>query len=76
MREVYKGIVRGGLIELEDDTVLPEGIRVRVIPEDTAVKDSALREWLQEARQLRAQFPMTSDSVEILRHLRQERADR
>ncbi len=74
MREVYTGIVRGKLIELEDDTVLPEGTRVRVIPEDMAGENSALLEWLQEARQLRTQFPMTSDSVEILRHLRQGRA--
>jgi hypothetical protein len=29
-----------------------------------------LKEWLQEARQLRVKLPNTSDSVEILRQLR------
>ncbi|MCI0487239.1 MAG: hypothetical protein L0229_11640 [Blastocatellia bacterium] len=75
MKEIYKGIVRGGLIELENETVLPEGTRVRVIPEERA-ESSALQAWLQEARRLRAQLPVTGDSVEILRQIRQERTDR
>jgi hypothetical protein len=33
-----------------------------------------LKAWLQEARQIRAQIPQTSDSVKILRQLREERA--
>lgn len=34
----------------------------------------SLTAWLREARQLRARLPETSDSVEILRHLREERS--
>jgi hypothetical protein len=76
MREVYKGIVRGRQVELEDDALLPEGTRVQVIPEGLAAETSALRNWLQEARQLRAQLSLGSDSAEILREIRQERAGR
>lgn len=76
MREVYKGIVRGRQVELEDDALLPEGTRVKVIPEGLAVETSSLRNWLHEARQLRAQLSLGSDSAEILREIRQERTGR
>jgi hypothetical protein len=77
----YKGIVKGKLVELEGDVTLPEGTRVNVIPEETATVNIpepslTLKAWLQEARQIRSQLPKTSDSVEILRQLREERADR
>jgi hypothetical protein len=77
----YKGIVKGKLIELEGDVTLPEGTRVSVIPEEsTKVNIPAppltLTAWLQEARQIRSQLPKTSNSVEILRQLREERANR
>lgn len=35
---------------------------------------SDLTKWLREARQIRARLPETSDSVEILRQLREERS--
>jgi len=77
----YKGIVRGSVIELEGDVELPEGTRVSIIPEalHTAwVSPPAvtLHEWLSMARGLRAQLPLTSDSVDILRQLREGRASR
>lgn len=77
----YKGIVKGKLIELEGDITLPEGTRVNVIPEETATVNIpgpslTLKDWLEEARQIRSHLPMTSDSVEILRQLREERANR
>jgi hypothetical protein len=77
----YKGIVKGKLVELEGDVTLPEGTRVSVIPEETATVNIpepslTLKAWLQEARQIRSQLPKTSDSVEILRQLREERANR
>jgi hypothetical protein len=77
----YKGIVKGKLVELEGDVTLPEGTRVNVIPEETATVNISepsltLKAWLQEARQIRSQLPKTSDSVEILRQLREERANR
>jgi hypothetical protein len=35
---------------------------------------SALREWLNNARTMRAELPLTSDSVDILRELREVRS--
>lgn len=77
----YKGIVIGRLVELEGDVTLPEGTRVSVIPEETATikipePSLTLKAWLQQARQTRSQLPKTSDSAEILRQLREERANR
>jgi hypothetical protein len=77
----YKGIVKGKLIELEGDVTLPEGTRVSVIPEESAkvnipAPPLTLTAWLQEARQVCSQLPKTSNSVEILRQLREERANR
>jgi hypothetical protein len=37
-------------------------------------RSPSLTAWLREARQLRVRLPETSDSVEILRHLREERS--
>lgn len=78
---IYKGIARGKRIELEGDTSLPDGTSVRIIPEQPLTANGpqlslSLKEWLQEARQVRAQLPKTSDSVELLRQLREGRAQR
>jgi hypothetical protein len=75
----YKGIVKGKVIEIEGGVALPEGMHVNIIPEwppavNLQQHPMTLKEWLQEARQLRAQLPNTNDSVEILRQLRQRRA--
>ena len=77
----YKGVVKGNVIELEGEAALPEGTRVSIIPEEPAAisvtqKVMTLKEWLWEARQVRAQLPKTSDSVDILRQLRERRASR
>jgi len=37
-------------------------------------QDSLLREWLTKARNMRAELPLTSDSVDILRELREARS--
>lgn len=78
---IYKGTARGNVIHLEDKVTLPEGTRVSVIPEElvthkTPEHPMTLKAWLQEARQIRAHIPQTSDSVQILRQLREERANR
>jgi len=57
----YKGVVKGNVIEFEGDAYLSEGTRVSIIPEP---QTTLLTEWLSEARRLREQLPMTSDSVE------------
>ena len=77
----YKGIVKGKLVELEGDVILPEGTRVNVIPEEAGMVNIpepslTLKAWLQEARQTRSQLPKTSDSAQILRQLREECGNR
>jgi hypothetical protein len=77
---IYKGIVKRGLIELEGEISLPEGTRVSVIPDkplaiDIHTSAITMKEWLREARQFRARLPKISNSVEILRRLREERAE-
>ena len=67
----YKGVVKGNIVEFEGDMDLPEGTRVSIIPESQTM---LLTEWLCEARRL--QLSLTSDSVELLRQLRQRRASR
>lgn len=37
-------------------------------------QDSPLREWLTKARNIRSALPLTSDSVDILRELREVRS--
>ena len=76
MNELYRGIVRGKTVELEDGALLPEGTRVTVIPEESVDEAYSLGAWLREARRFRAQLSLTGDSVEILEEIRQERADR
>jgi hypothetical protein len=76
-----RDIVKSGLTELEGDVTLPEGTLRQCSPDELLAIDSrtsamTLKERLQEARQVRAQFPRASDSVEILRQLREERAHR
>lgn len=58
----YKGIVKGHVIELEEEVTLPEGTRVSIIPEQPVTingtqQPMSLKAWLQEARQVRAQLP-------------------
>lgn len=53
----YKGIAKGKVVELEGDVTVPEGTRVRVIPEESTViiarnPSFTLKAWLEEARLL------------------------
>ena len=71
----YKGIAKGKIIELDGDVARPEGTRVSVVPE-SPVAVITLKEWLKEARQFRRQLAKSSDSVDILREIREKRASR
>jgi hypothetical protein len=78
---IYRGFVKGNVVHLEGEAILAEGLRVSVIPEEelrnvVVEQPQNLKAWLQEARQVRAQLPETSDSVDMLRQLREERASR
>ena len=42
--------------------------------EEITADCATLRQWLNEARNMRAELPLTSDSVDILRQLREVRS--
>ena len=42
--------------------------------EEITTNGATLREWLNEARNMRAKLPLTSDSVDIVRELREVRS--
>lgn len=73
------GVVRGRRVELDPEVTLPEGTRVRVIPEETPPGGDretvmSLGEWLRLAREGRSRRPMTSDSTDLVREMREGRA--
>jgi hypothetical protein len=74
------GTVRGRTIEMDGKPALPDGTRVTVIPELPAEAGAepkvSLTEWLEDVRAFRESLPVTEDSVEILRRIRLECADR
>ena len=77
----YKGVVKGNVVELEGDAVLPDGTRVSVIPEPSSTvgpfrPSMNLKAWLREARRVREQLPKAADSVNILQQLRDRRVSR
>ena len=77
----YAGTAHGRVVELEDGVELPEGTRVRVIPDEhfdngEGEQGFDLSQWLEETRKFRETLPVTSDSVDILRRIREERASR
>jgi hypothetical protein len=46
----YKGTVRGSVIELDEGSMLPDGIRVSITPQEpiTEGRPTVLKEWLEE----------------------------
>lgn len=79
----YKGVVKDKVIVLEGKTQLPEGTKVEVIPESEkqASQVSKKREEIMArlwatTEAIFKESGMTSDSVEIIRELREERSNR
>lgn len=74
----YKGTVRGSVIELDEGSMLPDGMRVSITPQEpiTEGRPIVLKEWLERVRLVRAQLPESGDSAEILRQLREGSAVR
>jgi hypothetical protein len=75
----YKGVVKERTIVLVGDEMLSEGTSVEVIPElETQVPpktDNLMARLWATTHKILNVSGMTSDSVEILRELREERAD-
>ena len=81
----YKGVVKGSVIVLENGVKLPEGTEVEVTTKGwwmseeakrNATDKESFRKLLDECVELRKQMPETTDSVKIIREMREERANR
>jgi len=81
----YKGVVKDNVIVLEQGVKLPEGTEVEVTTQGwwlseearrNATDKKAFRRLLDECSELRKQMPKTTDSVQIIREMREERANR
>jgi hypothetical protein len=81
----YKGVVKGNVIVLENGVKLPEGTEVEVTTKGwwmseeakrNATDKESFRKLLDECVELRKQMPETTDSVKIIREMREERANR
>ena len=83
MPSTYKGIIKNKVVVLEEDAMLPEGTRVIVTSETEEEKKERQRQMEEFIRlckstsdRLRAKVGVTSDSVEHIRQLREERGSR
>ena len=81
----YKGVVKDNVIVLEKGVKLPEGTEVQVVPQGWWMSEEAMRNatdkkafkrLLAECDRLREQMPETTDSVKIIREMREARANR
>lgn len=76
----YKGVVKDTVIVLEGEAKLPEGMRVEVIPEIEKQipkkRDEIMTRLWATTNSILEESGMTSDSVEIIRKLREERSNR
>ncbi len=81
----YKGVVKDNVIILEQGVKLPDGTEVEVITHGwwmseearrNATDKESFRKLLDECDELRKQMPKTTDSVQIIREMREERASR
>lgn len=81
----YKGVVKNNVVMLEEGVKLPEGTEVEVIPlgrwmseeaRRNATDKEAFKRWLNKCDRHREQMKETTDSVQIIRELREERTSR
>ena len=81
----YKGVVKDNVIVLEEDVELPEGAEVEVITQGwwlsedakrNAADKESFRKWLARCRRHREGMPKTTDSVQVIREIREARANR
>lgn len=77
---IYRGIVKGNVVVLEDEVALPEGLKVAVMPQEKGQSIEAL-DWLKECDEVREAIRVrirgyAGDSVQELQELRGKRASR
>ena len=80
----YKGIVKDGVIVLEEGMKLSEGTEVEVIIQSWWMSEEAKRNatdkeafsrLIAECSKHRSHMPETTDSVQIIREMREERSN-
>ncbi|MBM3211432.1 hypothetical protein FJZ33_04375 [Candidatus Poribacteria bacterium] len=80
----YKGVVKDNVVVLENGVRLPEGTEVEVITQGWWMSEEAKRnatdkksfkKLIDECNKLREQMPETTDSVQIIREMREVRAN-
>ena len=81
----YKGVVKGSVIVLENGVKLPEGTEVEVTTQGWWMSEEAMRnatdkesfrKWLARCNKHREQMEITTDSVQIIREMREARTNR
>ncbi len=81
----YKGVVKDSVIVLEKGVKLPEGTEVEVTAQGWWMSEEAkrnstdkesFRKWLARCNKHREQMEITTDSVEIIREMREARTNR
>jgi len=81
----YKGVVKDNVIVLEQGVKLPDGTEVEVIAHGwwmseearrNATDKRAFKRWLAKCDRHRKRMKETTDSVQIIREMREERASR
>ena len=79
----YKGVMKDGVIVLEESMKLLEGTEVEVIIQSwwmseeakrNAIDKESFRKWLARCNEHRKQMPETTDSVKIIREMPEERS--
>jgi len=79
----YKGVVKDSVIVLENGVKLPEGTEVEVTVQGwwmseearrNATDKESFRKWLARCNKHREQMEVTTDSVEIIREMRDARS--
>ncbi len=80
----YKGVVKDGVIVLENGVKLLEGTEVQVTIQGwwmseeakrNATDKESLRRWLARCNKHREQMELTTDSVQIIREMREARSN-
>jgi len=81
----YKGVVKDSVIVLEKGVKLPEGTEVEVTTQGwwmseeanrNATDKESFRKWLARCNKHREQMEITTDSVQIIREMREARTNR
>lgn len=81
----YKGVVKDNVIVLDEGVEIPEGTEVEITARGwwmseearrNATDKESFRKWLARCNKHREQMELTTDSVQVIREMREARANR